>query len=60
MDAQHVLQRIPEKVTNKRTGKDRMKNKVVELLKKKQLGWSSSDVDTTGPKFVDLLTEVLR
>ena len=58
MDAQFVL-RIPEKVTDEGMGKDRMKNKVVELLEQKQLGWSSSHIDTTGCKFVDLLTEVL-
>ena len=42
-----------------RTGKDRMNNKVVELLEQKQLGWISSYINTTGRKFVDLLTEVL-
>ena len=40
-------------------GKDRMKNKVIDLLEQKQLGWSASYVDTTGRKFVDLLTDVL-
>jgi hypothetical protein len=55
MDAQLVL-RVPEKVTDRRTGKDMMKNKVVDLLEQKQLG---SHIDTTGHKFIDLLTDVL-
>ena len=58
MDSQLVL-RVPEKVTDERTGKDRMKNTVVELIEQKQLGWSASHVDMTGRKFVDLLTDVL-
>ena len=41
------------------TGKDRINNKVVELLEQKQLGWISSYISTTGRKFVDLFTEVL-
>ena len=37
-----------------------MKNKVVELIEQKQLGWSASHFDKTGRKFVNLLTDVLR
>ena len=50
---------VPKKVTDERTGKDRMKNKVIDLLEQKRLGWSASYVTTTGRKFVDLLTDVL-
>lgn len=32
---------------------------MIELLEQKKLGWSSSHIDTTGRKFVDLLTDVL-
>ncbi len=48
-----------EKGDGQTTGKDKMKNKVIDLLEQKQLRWSSSYVDTTGRKFVDLLTDVL-
>ena len=58
MDAQLVLH-VPEKVTDERTGKERMKNKVVELIEQKQLGWSASHVDMTVCKFGILLTDVL-
>ena len=40
------------------TGKDRMNNKVVELLEQKQLGWISSYINTTRCKFLDL-TKIL-
>ena len=36
-----------------------MKNKLIELLEQKQLGWSPDCVQTTGRKFVDLMTDVL-
>lgn len=58
MDVQVTLH-VPKKVTDERTGKDRMKNKVIDLLEQKQLGGSAPYVDTTERKFVDLLTDVL-
>ena len=58
MDAQLVLC-VSEKVTEERMGKDRMRNKMVELLERKQLEWSSSNVSMTGHKLIDLLTDAL-
>ena len=57
MSAQ-LTKHVPSKVTE-HNSKDRMKNKLIELLEQKQLGWSPDCVQTTGRKFVDLVTDVL-
>ena len=55
MDAQLVLH-IPEKVTDKRMGKDRLKNKVVELLNRSRFGRYLKYVITPSgqPAFADV------
>jgi len=41
------------------TSKDRMKNRLIQVLKEKELGWSADCAKTTGVKFVELMTDVL-
>ena len=50
---------VPAKVT-KQTSKDWMKNRLIQVLKEKELGWSADCVKTTGVKFVELMADVLR
>ena len=57
MNVQLTIQ-VPAKVTE-HTSKDRMKNRLIQVLKEKELGWSADCVKTTGVKFVELMTDVL-
>ena len=53
-----LTKHVPSKVTE-HNSKDRMKNKLIESLEQKQLGWSPDCVQTTGRNFLDLMTDVL-
>ncbi len=46
-------------MVDEQTGRDRLKNKVVEWLEQKNLGWSTAYVDSYGLKYIELLPEIL-
>ena len=58
MEVQQHLS-VLNKVCNERTGKDRLRNTIIDLLDRKRVGWTAAYVQTTGNRFVELLTDVL-
>ena len=49
---------IPKKVAE-HTSKDKLRNQFIDLLEEQKLGWSNDTVESTGKKFVNVLTDIL-
>lgn len=53
-----LAKHVPKKMTE-RTNRDKLKNKFIDFLNEEGVGWSADCVETTGKKFVGVMTDIL-